>query len=88
LRDIVFRLCVGAGLLLALVYGVHHAPKPSSCPPQHGIHHGATVGQCINKGLGQVLGQWALIIAGGAIVEWARFRGQFWALVARSDSLS
>ncbi len=68
LRDVVFRGCVVAGLLGALLYGSALAPQASKCPAHPRAHHAGGVGECVGKSLGGVLAQWVIIIAVGFAV--------------------
>lgn len=68
LRDGIFRLFVGLGLLCALVYASQHVPKPVTCKTPHVVRHVASGARCVAKGLGEVAGQWAIILLVGALV--------------------
>jgi membrane glycosyltransferase len=73
LRDTAFRLCSAAGLLLGLLWTLHHhqpAKRPSSAAcSQHGAHHLAIqVGHCIGNEFSSALLSWLTPMGIGLLV--------------------
>jgi len=74
LRDAVFRLCSAAGLLLGLLWALHHhqpAKRPSSAAcSEHGAPHLAIsrVGHCIGSEFSSALLSWLTPMGIGLLV--------------------
>ena len=67
LRDGVFRLCTGLGLLGALWYGAKHPPEAKGHCSPHG-RVSAAVGSCISNTLGADATHWGIILVVGTVI--------------------
>jgi hypothetical protein len=73
LRELVLRFCVGAGVLLGVLWALHHqyVPPKHPCPALHAARGLAAVragGRCISSDLAAAVGAWLIPIGVGAIV--------------------
>jgi hypothetical protein len=66
-RSTIFEVCLSAGVLIALWWGIKHPEHVARCatghePASHVIQH------CVSNTIGTVASHWALTLGAGAII--------------------
>jgi hypothetical protein len=75
LSDAVLRVCLGAGAIGGLLWGLHHQAHPTCQAaryPRHHHHHihalGADITHCVGHSLNALITRWGLALGGGILL--------------------